>query len=71
MLVTQVEASFFKKATGMIHFSCTEGKMINEAVERAVEHSSPQTIKVKSSGYNASGELIAEFFFTWSVKRRN
>jgi hypothetical protein len=68
MLITNMEAAYFKKATGKTFFVCESGKQILDTIEQAVGTGDFKKIKVKSSGTNKNGELIAEFFFTWSFK---
>ncbi|HEX2534021.1 MAG TPA: DUF4442 domain-containing protein [Chitinophagaceae bacterium] len=70
MLVTGMEAQFHKKATGRIRFKCTEGEAIGEAVARAVSSGEGVTVRAASRGWNERGELVAEFWFTWSFKRK-
>jgi hypothetical protein len=70
MLVTKMEAGYFKKAKGITFFTCAEGLQIAHAVNDAVETREGKTITVKSSGKNKDGELIAEFLFTWSFKTK-
>lgn len=71
MLVVALEANFYKKATGKTRFVCAEGDEIKSAIETAIKKNEPQTIKVKSIGFDESNELIAEFRITWSFKVRN
>ncbi|MDP4282970.1 MAG: DUF4442 domain-containing protein [Bacteroidota bacterium] len=71
MLVTKMEASYFKKATGITFFTCNEGHQIENAVKEARNSGEAKVIIVKSIGKNKSGELIAEFFFTWSFKTKS
>ena len=66
MLVVSIEGKFYKKATGRTEFICKEGAEIGEAVQRAIDLSQAQTIRVLSSGYNKNQELVAEFWITWS-----
>ena len=68
MLITNVESTYHKKAIGKTIFTCNEGLAIKQAISTAYATSLPQTIKVKSKGYNKQDELIAEFWFTWSFK---
>jgi hypothetical protein len=68
MLVTHLEASYAKKATGRTIFTCADGALIREAIEKAVSTKTPQVIRARSAGANANGELIAEFYITWSFK---
>ena len=68
MLVTKMEASYFKKATGTIFFSCDEGKAMTVRIDEAVSTGQAKTIIAKSTGIDKDGELVAEFLFTWSFK---
>jgi hypothetical protein len=68
MLITNVESSYYKKAIGKTFFTCNEGLTIKEAINKAYASASPQSLKVKSEGYNRQNELVAEFWFTWSFK---
>lgn len=70
MLVVGLEAGFAKKATGKTFFTCSDGLLIKEAVERAIATATPQSITVRSTGHNAAGEPVAEFTFTWSFKAK-
>lgn len=70
MLVTKMEANYFKKATGITFFTCEEGLQIANAVNEASSSGEGKTITVKSIGKNMDGELIAEFLFTWSFKSK-
>lgn len=68
MLVTGLEGNYFKKATGITTFTCEEGLAINEVIEAAIISGEGKSIKIKSTGKNDNGELVAEFFITWSFK---
>jgi len=70
MLVTKMEANYFKKATGLTFFTCVEGMEIADVVKEAGFSAEGRSITVKTTGKNKNGELIAEFFFTWSFKKR-
>lgn len=70
MLVTKMEANYFKKATGITFFTCEEGLQIANAVNEASSSVEGKNITVKTIGKNKNGELIAEFLFTWSFKVR-
>ena len=70
MLVTGLEANYFKKATGITTFSCEDGKAITAAVNDAIATGESKLIKARSTGRNDNGELVAEFFITWSFKAK-
>jgi len=71
MLVVKMEAEYFKKATGKTFFSCEEGVIIKETIEQAIEKGEPRTFKTRSIGKNEQGEIVANFFITWSFKVRS
>ena len=71
MLVTGLEASYFKKAIGRTYFSCQDGAAIKNCIEEAIKTGDGVSIKAKSTGKNAAGEIIAEFYITWSFKAKS
>ena len=71
MLVVGLEGHFYKKAQGITSFTCQGGQQIADAIEKAILTNESQTIRVLSSGFNDSNELISEFWITWSFKARN
>jgi uncharacterized protein DUF4442 len=70
MLVVKTEALFYKKATTRTKFVCDEGLKIRETINLAIQSGEGQTVTVKTTGWSASGDRIAEFFITWSFKAR-
>lgn len=68
MLVVRVDAEYFKKATGKTFFTCADGLLFAKAIEAAKTTGEAQTVKAKSIGKNKEGEVVAEFFITWSFK---
>ena len=68
MLVTGLEAAYFKKATGITMFNCDQGLALNQTIEEAIATGQGKIITIKSTGKNDKGELVAEFFITWSFK---
>lgn len=70
MLITHMEASYGKKATGTVIFTCEEGGRVFEAVAETLRTGEPAAARVRTVGRMATGEVAAEFTFTWSVKRR-
>lgn len=70
MLVTGLEANYFKKATGITVFTCEDGDAISAVVNEAIKTGEGKLIKTKSTGRNNNGELVAEFFITWSFKAK-
>ena len=71
MLVVKLEANYFKKAVGRTRFVCEDGIALKETIERAISSGEPQTFVARSTGTNAEGEKVAEFFLTWSFKAKS
>ncbi|WP_445452191.1 DUF4442 domain-containing protein [Flavobacterium sp. 25HG05S-40] len=68
MLVANNNGNFTKKATGRITFTCNDGSIINEAIQRTIATGEGQTIWMKSIGVNEKGEQVSEMNFEWSIK---
>ena len=68
MLVTKMEAQYFKKANSVTFFTCEDGLLISGTVDEARKTGEGKVITAKSIGRNETGELIAEFLFTWSFR---
>lgn len=71
MLVVKVESDYFKKATGRTSFVCADGLLFEKAVEETIATGEPRTVKAKSVGTNNEGEVVAEFYITWSFKAKS
>jgi hypothetical protein len=70
MLVVKTEGEYFKKAVDKTTFICEDGSQIKKMIEEAVESGDGRTIRAKTIGKNKAGELVAEFFITWSFKAK-
>lgn len=70
MLVVKLEAQYFKKATGMTYFTCSDGAAMVEVIEKAIATGEGQTITAITHGVNSTGEKVADFYVTWSFKAR-
>lgn len=71
MLVVKLEANYFKKATGKTYFTCEDGDKIIATIEESIATGEGTTFTAKSVGKNNAGETVAEFFVTWSFKKKN
>ena len=63
-----MESEYFKKAVGRTSFVCEDGKLFERAIEETIATAEARTVKARSLGTNKEGELVAEFFITWSFK---
>ena len=68
MLVASNNASFTKKATGRITFTCKEGHKIDEAIKQTIETGEGQTVWLNANGVNADGVEVSSFNFEWTLK---
>lgn len=68
MLVAHNNATFTKKATGRIYFSCHQGKAIDDAIKRAIDTGEGQTVTLNSKGINSEGTQVSDFNFEWTLK---
>ncbi|WP_033956356.1 DUF4442 domain-containing protein [Psychroserpens jangbogonensis] len=71
MLVTSNNATYSKKATGRIHFTCNQGKDIDDLISKAIETGEGQSIVLNSKGVNSEGVQVSDFNFEWSIKVRS
>jgi acyl-coenzyme A thioesterase PaaI-like protein len=70
MLITDMNAAYYKKATDITSFVCRDGIALRDAVEEAVAVNGDNIITVQATGTNEAGELVAVFNFTWSFRVR-
>ena len=68
MLVANNKANFSKKATGRITFTCNDGAIIEEAVNKTIASGEGQTFWMKSIGIDEHGIQVSEMDFEWSIK---
>ena len=68
MLVANNKATFTKKATGRITFSCNDGKIVDKAINEAIKTGEGQTVWMTSIGINQDGVEVSVFNFEWSLK---
>ncbi|MCG2462256.1 DUF4442 domain-containing protein [Flavobacteriaceae bacterium F89] len=71
MLVASNKASFSKKATGKITFTCEDGNLIQDALDHTVATGEGQTFWMRSEGVNEEGVVVSTFDFEWTVKHKS
>lgn len=70
LLITNLEASFEKKATALTAFTCEDGAKAFAAVAETARTGEPATARMETVGRLPDGTVAARFVFTWSFKRR-
>ena len=71
MLVASNNATFTKKATGKITFTCKDGHLIKEAIDKTIKTGEGEVFWMKSVGIDESGDVVSTFNFEWTVKVRS
>ena len=69
-IVTSMNSKYFKKATGNVSFTCSDGEAVFNAVEKAKSSNDGVEVKIKTTGTLDDGTIVSEFYFTWSLKQR-
>lgn len=68
MLVANNNATFTKKATGRITFTCNQGQKIDDALNEAIVTGEGQTVILNAKGVNSEGIEVSDFNFEWTIK---
>jgi len=70
MLVANNKSNFSKKAKGRITFTCNQGYLVKDAIEKAVATGEGQTFWMTSIGVDEKGDQVSHMEFEWSVKAK-
>lgn len=70
MLVTHQEGRFTKKAKGKILFTCNDGNLIRETIQKSIETKEGQIIHLKTEGVDEKGDVVSQFIYEWSIKAK-
>ena len=68
MLLANNKGNYFKKALGRINFTCTDGLLIEETIEKAIITNEGQICLMRSKGEDSQGNVVSEFEFEWTIK---
>lgn len=71
MLITDMKASYTKKANKTVYYTCEEGQRLFDAVHQARITGEGQTVTVSTVGRYKDGTEVSRFEFTWSFKARS
>jgi hypothetical protein len=69
-IIVDCIATFSKKATSRVYFTCENGSEAFAAVEKCISNGEPEIAKFKTVGKMKDGSIVSEFEFTWSFKQR-
>lgn len=68
MLVANNKATFSKKAKGRITFTCKDGALIKEGINKAIQTGEGQCCWMRSEGLDVQGDVVSSFEFEWTIK---
>ncbi|MCL9808984.1 DUF4442 domain-containing protein [Flavobacterium luminosum] len=68
MLVANNKATFTKKAKGRITFTCKDGHLITDAIEKTIATGDGQTFWMQSIGIDEKGDQVSVFDFEWTIR---
>lgn len=70
MLVGSQQSVYHKKVSGRIFFTCRDGQLIDEAINKTIATGEGVTVTLKTVGLNIGGEIACEAEFVWTLKLR-
>lgn len=70
MLVTKIEAEFFKKASATLLFTCEDGKALTDTIQKALQSGESQSFTAISTGRLPDGVVASVVKISWSFKAK-
>lgn len=68
MLVRHQQGTFTKKAVGRINFVCNDAQLVKDAIARTIASGEGETVTMVSEGFDAKGDSVSKFEYTWGLK---
>ena len=69
MLLVGNKSNFYKKAVGKIKFICDQGETAKELINLTKKNTTHKAW-LKAKGFDETGDMVSEFDFEWSCKKR-
>jgi len=69
MLLIGNKSNFYKKAVGKIMFVCDQGETAKELINLTKKNITHKAW-LKAKGFDETGDIVSEFDFEWSCKKR-
>ena len=70
MLVISSSSNFYKKAVGRIKFNCIQGNELKNIFDKLDEKNPTNKFTMFSRGIDEVGDVVSDFKFEWSFKRK-
>ena len=71
MLITEVHMEYSKKAKTTTTFTCGEGQLLLDTIDKMISSGEPQTVQLLTIGTQKDGAIVSKMKFTWSFKLRS
>ena len=68
MLVTHNTGSYLKKVKGRVHFTCLDGQLITDTLQKAYTTKEGQKMLLTVIGVDEEGDEVGKYCYEWSVK---
>ena len=69
-IIVDMKATFGKKATDRVFFTCEDNQKAFTAVDECIKSGESSIVTFKTIGKMKDGTIVSEFEFTWSFKQR-
>jgi hypothetical protein len=70
MLVIQANMQFVKKASGPLRFTCEQGELLEQAIQRILAGEDSTQVTLRSEGRLPDGQVASFMDITWTFKKR-
>lgn len=70
MLVQENSSRFYKKAKGKIRFTCEDVELVQDSIKTCLKEPEGLKFWMTSTAKNKSGEVVSEFKFQWTVRKK-
>lgn len=70
MYVIGFEAEYGVTAKTKVTFTCTDGELLNDLLDKIEATGTPDQIVMVSTGVNTTGQMVSKFRIKWSFKKK-
>ena len=71
MLVLDFQASFSKKVVGKVKFISSDGLLVRNAIQKAIDTKEGVRCSMESNAYDSNGDCVSSYQILWSFKVKN
>jgi hypothetical protein len=70
MILAGVSGDFIKMCKSHSTFTCDVGDLVESAMRKTLQSGQSVTCELKSTGYDAMGDVVSDWTFLWSFRAR-